>query len=64
MTETIDTAQIAQILGVSRKHVTERLVKRPDFPKPRINVSQKCRRWAEADVLAWANPDSRLSRPA
>lgn len=64
MTDTIDTAQIAKILGCSRRHVAERLIKRPDFPKPKIAVSQRCRRWAEADVMAWASPDSRQSQPA
>jgi predicted DNA-binding transcriptional regulator AlpA len=60
----IDTAQIAKILGVSRRHVTDRLVKAPDFPKPTIYVSRKTRLWAEEDVRAWASPDSRRSLPA
>lgn len=64
MSQTIDTARIAEILGYTRRHVSERLVKRPDFPKPKIDISRKCRRWAEEDVLAWASPDSRQSRPA
>jgi len=59
MTDTIDTARIAELLGCSRKHVTDRLIKRPDFPAPKIAVSRKCRRWAEADVMAWASPSSR-----
>jgi predicted DNA-binding transcriptional regulator AlpA len=50
----IDTAGIAQILGVSRAHVTDRLTKQHDFPKPFINRSQKLRRWKQDDVFMWA----------
>lgn len=49
----IGTAEIAQILGVSRPHVTGRLVKRMDFPPPSTNVSQRVRYWRRADVLAF-----------
>ena len=50
-TDLIDTAEIARMLGVSRGHATGRLTKRPDFPKPRVNISQKLRRWSREDVL-------------
>lgn len=53
MTAMIDTAQIAEILGMNREYVTDRLTKRADFPKPRIDLSRKMRRWAEAEVRAW-----------
>jgi predicted DNA-binding transcriptional regulator AlpA len=53
MSALIDTQQIAAILGVSREHVTNRLTKRPGFPAPRVNLSQRLRRWSEAEVLAW-----------
>jgi predicted DNA-binding transcriptional regulator AlpA len=43
----LDTQGIANYLGLSREHVTARLTKRPDFPKPFIN-------WRMADVKAWA----------
>ncbi len=49
----IGTAEIAQILGVSRPHVTGRLVKRMDFPPPSTNVSQRLRYWRRADVIAF-----------
>jgi predicted DNA-binding transcriptional regulator AlpA len=39
----LDTQGIANYLGLSREHVTARLTKRPDFPKP-----------FRADVKAWA----------
>ncbi len=53
MTALIDTGTIAEMLGVSRPYVTNRLTKLPDFPKPRIDLSQRLRRWAEADVRAY-----------
>ena len=49
----LDTADIAEMLGVRRDHVTDRLSKRPDFPKPHINVTQKLRRWRREDIEAW-----------
>lgn len=54
MSALIDTGQIAKLLGLKRPYVTDKLVKEPGFPPPRINRSQRLRRWAESDVLAWA----------
>lgn len=54
MNALIDTARIADILGMTREHVTDRITKRPDFPRPALNLSQRARRWRETDVLAWA----------
>ncbi|RYE43818.1 MAG: hypothetical protein EOP24_26600 [Hyphomicrobiales bacterium] len=49
-TARLDTAGIAALLGCTRAHVTDRLSKRPDFPKPFINVSQKMRYWRLSDI--------------
>lgn len=49
----LDTAGIAELLGLSREHVTDRLTKRVDFPKPYINVSRRTRYWRTSDVLKW-----------
>lgn len=51
---TIDTEGIAALLGLTRQHVTDRLTKRRDFPRPVIDLSRRTRRWREADVLAYA----------
>jgi len=48
---TLTTEEIAKLLGVSRKHVTDRIVTRPDFPAPIIKLSQRTRQWAQSDVL-------------
>jgi predicted DNA-binding transcriptional regulator AlpA len=54
MSALLDTAQIAELIGCTRAHVTDRLSKREDCPRPRINVSRKLRKWSEVEVLAWA----------
>ena len=49
----LDTAGIAALLGVTREHVTDRITKRTDFPKPYINVSRRLRYWRQSEVQAW-----------
>lgn len=52
-TARVDTAGIAALLGCTRQHVTSRLTKRPDFPAPFIDASQKMRYWRLSDVQAF-----------
>jgi len=47
----IGTQDIARMLNVSQAHCTGRIIKRPDFPKPTINLSQRLRKWRRDDVL-------------
>lgn len=49
----LDTAGIAALLGCTRQHVTSRVTKRVDFPKPYINVSRRIRYWRTSDVKEW-----------
>ncbi|MDH0364216.1 helix-turn-helix transcriptional regulator [Comamonas aquatica] len=49
----LDTAGIAALLGCTRQHVTSRVTKRVDFPRPYINVSRRIRYWRTSDVRAW-----------
>ena len=49
----IGTREIADMLGVTREYATDRIVKRPDFPKPALALNQKLVRWEESDVLRW-----------
>ena len=53
MKPTMTTADIAQLVGVTRRHVTGQIVKRPGFPKPCINASQRLRAWPTSKVLAY-----------
>jgi predicted DNA-binding transcriptional regulator AlpA len=51
--ELMGTEEIAKLLGVSRAHCVSRIIKRPDFPQPAIDLSQRLRRWHRGDVLKW-----------
>lgn len=48
------TEHIATFLGLTRKHVTDRIVVQKGFPKPVINNSQRNRRWDAEQVRKWA----------
>lgn len=54
MNETWDTFDIAEYLGVTRAHVTDKLTKQDDFPAPVINRSRRNRRWSRVSVECWA----------
>ena len=48
---TID--DICAMVKLSRAYVRDKLVKRGDFPRPSLSLSQKSRRWNKADVDSW-----------
>ena len=62
--ETGDTEKIAELLGYTRKYVTDVLTKRPDFPSPVMAPSPRKRRWSVPAVLAWASPSGPQSTQA
>lgn len=56
--------RIAEYLGLSARHVAERLTVQPDFPKPVCLPSsgekgRQARRWEPEDVIRWANQNKR-----
>ncbi|PUE44458.1 hypothetical protein B9Z47_18170 [Limnohabitans sp. 2KL-1] len=51
--ELMGTKEIARLLGVSQGHCVGRIIKRPDFPKPVINLSQRLRKWRKDEVYAY-----------
>jgi predicted DNA-binding transcriptional regulator AlpA len=53
MNDLLDTKDIAQMLGVTRAHCVGRIVKRPDFPKPAVALTQRLKRWRKAEVMKW-----------
>lgn len=53
MSTLIDTAYIAQALGFERTYVTDRVVKREDFPAPALALTQKAVKWRLEDFEAW-----------
>lgn len=44
---------ITAMVKLSRDYVRDRLVKRPDFPRPTFALSQKSKRWKREDVVGW-----------
>ena len=50
----VGTKEIAEMLQMNRRYVTDRLVKRCDFPAPVVNVSPRQRRWEKRAVEVWA----------
>lgn len=52
--ELMTTKDISGLLGVCHRHCVDRIIKRPDFPKPALELSRRVRRWSRADVLRWA----------
>lgn len=51
MKPNMTTADIAKLLGVTQRHATGKIVKRPGFPAPCINASQRLRAWPTKKVL-------------
>lgn len=65
MSAYMTTEQIAEMLHVTRRYVTNTLTKRPDFPEPCLNLSQRMRRWKESDIRSWmARTRTQSSREA
>ncbi len=64
MKPTMTTADIAQLAGVTRRHATGQIVKRPGFPAPCINASQRLRAWPTKKVLAYFQGIGRTIEPA
>lgn len=60
--EMIGTGEIAEMLGLTRVYVTDRLTKRPDFPPPAIDLSRKIKRWRKADVEEWMEKQALKAR--
>jgi predicted DNA-binding transcriptional regulator AlpA len=48
---TID--DITAMVQMRREYVRDKLVKRPDFPRPAFALSQKSKRWSSEDIRRW-----------
>lgn len=61
--DTITLDDIASSLKLKKDYVRDKVVKRPDFPRPAVSLSQKTRRWNPDDFNAWMQSQkSRLAR--
>ena len=45
--------EICTMVKLSRTYVRDKLVKRADFPRPCLSLSQKSRRWSKPSVEHW-----------
>lgn len=45
--------EICGMVKLSRTYVRDKLVKRADFPRPCLSLSQKSRRWSKESVDLW-----------
>lgn len=54
MTEHWRIDHIAAFLGVKRKTARDAITKKPDFPRPVVNVSRRTRAWDAEQVRRWA----------
>lgn len=52
--ELMTSKDISTLLGVCHRHCVDRIIKRPDFPRPTINISRRIKRWSRTDILKWA----------
>lgn len=53
MTDMLTRADIAEMLNIEQRYVSESLEKRPDFPRPVLALSTRLKRWARDDVQRW-----------
>lgn len=51
---------IAERIGENRRYVREQLIKRPDFPRPALVLSQRIRKWLAPDVERWLEEQRKL----
>lgn len=51
LSDELDAIQAAGVLGISRRYFVDELSKKPGFPKPSTDLSQKTRKWRYADIL-------------
>jgi len=55
----VGSAEIADMLGVSRQRV-QQLIARPDFPRPEVALKMG-KVWKREAVITWAKSHGRLS---
>lgn len=54
----LTTSDIAKLVGLKRKTITNVYVRRPGFPAPALQASQRTRAWRRSDVEAYFKMDS------
>jgi len=59
MSELLTLDDISSHLSVSRIYARDTLVKRPDFPRPAVLLSQKSRLWSRASFVEWLDKQAK-----
>jgi len=59
----MDTNDIASMLGLDRRYVTNIITKQPDFPAPLIDLTQKTRRWDRDSVVKFFKDRRKIITP-
>jgi predicted DNA-binding transcriptional regulator AlpA len=49
----IDAKDIAAELQLARAYVVRRVLTRPDFPRPALELSRKVRKWSREEFERW-----------
>lgn len=60
MNDLITIDDMSVTLSLSRAYVRDRLVKRIGFPRPKLDLSQKCRRWCRDEFNAWLKKEAKV----
>jgi hypothetical protein len=60
MNDLIDLNDLAIRVGQSRQYARDKLVKRADFPRPALMLSQKVRKWSLVDVNSRLDKQKRM----
>jgi predicted DNA-binding transcriptional regulator AlpA len=53
MDKLLTPEDVASILQVPKRQVTDRYAHRPDFPKPVVLPGGRFKRWRREDIAAW-----------
>jgi len=62
MQDLMTIEDIAKLLGMQYRQVRDRVAKRPDFPRPAFNLSQKMRRWDRNSIHQWVETQAKKNQ--
>jgi predicted DNA-binding transcriptional regulator AlpA len=60
VSELLTLSDLGAALGLTPAYVRDRIVKRADFPRPALSISQKNRRWSRGDFDGWLKRQAKL----
>jgi predicted DNA-binding transcriptional regulator AlpA len=60
VSDLLTLADMGAALGLTPAYVRDKIVKRVDFPRPTLALSQKHRRWSRGDFDGWLKLQAKL----